>query len=106
MSPAHHNDETEGMDESSRGGAKRYVLAGGVVLAAAAVWLGIMPRLTQDRELKAQSQQAVDHIQKVEVASARMENDSNIQLPGNIQSISDAPIFARASGYIVKRYVD
>src|SRR5438105_3954533 len=28
------------------------------------------------------------------------------KLPGNIQSVSETPIYARASGYIVKRYVD
>src|SRR4051794_31920828 len=103
MSGELHNEE---LDETNRGGAKRYIVIGGILLAGAAIWLGVMPRLSQDHELKAQSQQSADHVQKVEVVSARMESDGDIQLPGNIQSVSEAPIYARASGYIVKRYVD
>jgi RND family efflux transporter MFP subunit len=94
------------LDDSKSGGAKRYIVIGGILLAAAAIWLGVLPRISQDHELKAQSQLAASHVQKVEVVSARMENDSDIQLPGNIQSVSEAPIYSRASGYIVKRYVD
>ena len=32
--------------------------------------------------------------------------DSSLQLPGNIQAITEAPILARANGYIKQRLVD
>ncbi len=39
---------------------------------------------------------------EVERASAR----DSLVLPGNIQALTEAPVLARASGYIRKRYVD
>jgi len=36
----------------------------------------------------------------------RSGQNSNLLLPGNIQAITEAPILARASGYIRKRYAD
>jgi len=88
------------------GGAGRAIFVGAIVLGAAAVFLGILPRMAQEKELKAQSHQATHHALRVEVASGHWESDSDVVLPGNIQSVSETPIYARASGYIVKRYVD
>jgi len=36
----------------------------------------------------------------------REANQSSLVLPGNIQAVTEAPVLARASGYIKKRYVD
>jgi len=106
IEPGHRVTGGDEPPAGARGGAKRYIIFGTVLLIAAAVWLGVLPRLTQEKELKAESLQVSGHTPVVEVASAHMERDSGIRLPGNIQSVSDTPIYARASGYIVKRYVD
>ena len=36
----------------------------------------------------------------------RSAGKSQLVLPGNIQAVTEAPVLARASGYIKKRYVD
>ena len=36
----------------------------------------------------------------------RSSGKSNLVLPGNIQAVTEAPVLARATGYIKKRYVD
>jgi len=46
-------------------------------------------------------------IPRVEVTSvARSSSNAQLQLPGNIQAITEAPILARADGYISRRTVD
>jgi RND family efflux transporter MFP subunit len=93
-------------DARRRGGAIWYVFVGAVALVAASIWLGVLPRMSQDKELKAESQQAAHQAPRVEIVSAHLESDNNLVLPGNIQAVVDVPIYARASGYIVKRYAD
>jgi RND family efflux transporter MFP subunit len=36
----------------------------------------------------------------------RARNSENLVLPGNIEALTEAPVLARAAGYIQKRYVD
>ena len=40
------------------------------------------------------------------VAVERSPANSTLVLPGNIQAVTEAPVLARASGYIKRRYVD
>ncbi|MCW3098121.1 MAG: family efflux transporter, subunit, partial [Chthonomonadaceae bacterium] len=87
-------------------GPMPYLAVGGCVFAAVAFWLGVLPHLAQDRELKAEAQQTAHQAPRVEVVSGHWEGGSDLVLPGNIQAIADTPIYARASGYVVKRYVD
>ena len=88
------------------GNPMRYLVAGACVFVAVAVWLGVLPHLSQDRALKADAQQAAHQAPRVDVVSGHWEGGSDLVLPGNIQAITDTPIYARASGYVVKRYVD
>ena len=51
-----------------------------------------------------QQQEALPRVEVIEVGrSSRM---SELQLPGNIQAVTEAPILARADGYIRRRMVD
>jgi RND family efflux transporter MFP subunit len=84
----------------------RYVIVGAVALGAAAIWLGVLPRMSQGKALQAESQLAAHHVPRVEVVSPHSASDNDVVLPGNIQSVAEVPIFARASGYVSKRYVD
>lgn len=83
-----------------------YLVAGVCVFGVIAVWLGVLPHLSQDRALKADAQQAAHQPPRVEVVTGHWERGSDLVLPGNIQAVDDTPIYARASGYVVKRYVD
>jgi len=83
-----------------------YLVIGAVGFVAVAVWLGVLPHMSQEKALKADAQQAAHQIPRVEVVSGHWEGGSDLTLPGNIQAITDAPLYARTSGYVTKRYVD
>jgi RND family efflux transporter MFP subunit len=51
-----------------------------------------------------QEQQALPRVEVMKVG--RSTRQSGLQLPGNIQPITEAPLLARADGYIAKRLVD
>jgi RND family efflux transporter MFP subunit len=86
------------------------LLAIALVLVAMVVvgfFAGYLPRRRRESVLAADSKVAVDslpvvNVQKVKRAAAK----SNLVLPGNIQAVAEAPVLARASGYIKRRYAD
>jgi RND family efflux transporter MFP subunit len=51
-----------------------------------------------------EEQQALPRVEVVKVG--RSTRQSGLQLPGNIQPITEAPVLARADGYLQKRLVD
>jgi RND family efflux transporter MFP subunit len=51
-----------------------------------------------------QEQQALPRVEVIKVG--RSTRQSGLQLPGNIQPITEAPVLARADGYVEKRLVD
>ena len=51
-----------------------------------------------------EQERALPRVEVIEVA--RASGKSMLQLPGNIQAITEAPILARADGYILRRMVD
>ena len=77
------------------------------VLVAIAFLAGYIP-LQNRRALivteAEQEEQAVPRVEVVEVG--RSARKSDIQLPGNIQAITEAPILARADGYLRRRMAD
>jgi RND family efflux transporter MFP subunit len=81
------------------------MVAGVVVAIAAAVGLEVAGRLHADRTL-------ADSTQEQAVPTVRVTNpdgsvpSQELRLPGNTQPFSDAPIFARTSGYVSKWYFD
>jgi RND family efflux transporter MFP subunit len=77
------------------------------ILVVAAFFTGFIPLMKRDslvRSETAEQSQALPRVDVIKVgrASAMMELD----LPGNIQAITEAPILARADGYLEKRLVD
>lgn len=81
-----------------------------IVLAAAIVaafFLGYIPRQKREALIQneaAEQQQTLPRVEVIEVGRAAGKSD--LELPGNIQAISEAPILARADGYIKRRMVD
>ncbi len=78
-----------------------------VVLVVVAFLSGYMP-LEKRRDLIAgEAREQAQALQRVEVIEVRRASDqSAIELPGNIEAITEAPILARADGYLKGRMVD
>jgi RND family efflux transporter MFP subunit len=76
-------------------------------LAFAGYYLGYLPRQQRERVLAAESQNQAESLPIVNVVPAeRFSGVASLVLPGNIQAVTEAPILARASGYVKKRYAD
>jgi RND family efflux transporter MFP subunit len=77
-----------------------------VVVAAVALF-GYLPRKSQAEAANAAAEEERTAIPTVTVAVVkRSPADAELSLPGNISAIVEASIYARAAGYVRKRYVD
>lgn len=73
----------------------------------AAFFLGYIPHHRRDLQVIAQANVQSEALPEVTVVAAkRAAAVGELLLPGNIQPVTEAPILARAEGYIKKRYVD
>lgn len=83
-----------------------------LLLLAAAVFLaafltGYIPHHRRDLQITAEASAQNDALPSVTVVTAvKASSVGDLVLPGNIQAVTEAPILARASGYVQKRYVD
>jgi RND family efflux transporter MFP subunit len=76
-------------------------------LAIAGYYLGYLPRQKREMVLAAESQNQSDSLPVVNVTPVtRSASTDSLVLPGNIQAVTEAPVLARASGYIKKRTAD
>jgi RND family efflux transporter MFP subunit len=74
---------------------------------ALALAAGLLPKLRRQQVLAAESAEAVAARPIVPVATVtRAPGASTITLPGTLQPVTEAPVLARASGYVKRRYVD
>lgn len=79
---------------------------GGLVLLGLLV-TGIVPRLTQQRELRAEAAAAGNGLISVYVAPARRAGSAtDVTLPGTVQALHEAQLYARTSGYVRRWYAD
>lgn len=101
-----HKKKTSGQADPSQ--TTLLVLAFVIIaLIVAGFFLGYVPRQRREMVLAAESEagkvaQPVVNVGRVERSSGK----GSLVLPGNIQAITEAPVLARASGYIKKRNVD
>jgi RND family efflux transporter MFP subunit len=78
-----------------------------VVILIAAFVAGYLPRHRRALQLVAEADTQNESLPEVSVMTARRaETRGNLVLPGNIQAVTEAPILARAEGFIQRRYVD
>jgi RND family efflux transporter MFP subunit len=78
-----------------------------LVLAVVAFFAGYLPRMKRQTQLLSETQEREQALPRVEVVPVvRSSPKSELELPGNIQAITEAPILARADGYISSRTVD
>ncbi|HZP00867.1 MAG TPA: efflux RND transporter periplasmic adaptor subunit [Terriglobia bacterium] len=83
----------------------------GIALAGATTLLlfliGYLPRIQRQRELELALQKRRESLPVVNVSRARRAPaTSDLLLPGEVQAMTDAPIYARADGYVRRRYAD
>jgi RND family efflux transporter MFP subunit len=81
-----------------------------VLIAAifvSAFFAGYLPRQRRESQLAQEANAQSESLAEVSVMTAvRAAASGNLVLPGNIQAVAEAPILARAEGYIQRRYVD
>lgn len=78
-----------------------------VVGLTAAFFTGFLPLTGRETALAKEAQDETTAIPRVNVVPVmRSEGKSELVLPGNIEAVTEAPILARASGYVKKRYAD
>ncbi len=81
-----------------------FVLIG---LIIAAFFAGYLPRQKRQQVLAAEAKAETESLPVVTVATvSRSASRTELVLPGNIQPVTEAPVLARASGYVRKRYAD
>jgi len=77
------------------------------LLGVAGYYRGYLPKVQREHVLAVEAQSTADSLPLVNVVKVgRSATTGNLVLPGNIQAVTEAPILARASGYVRKRYVD
>jgi len=78
-----------------------------VALAVAGYFLGYAPRQHREQVLAAESRASSQSLLEVNVAEVKRSGaQTSLVLPGSIEAVTEAPVLARASGYIRKRLVD
>jgi RND family efflux transporter MFP subunit len=82
-------------------------LTGAILLLVALIAVGALPRLKRQREALAAVQESpVTHPVVTLVHPQKGHATSELLLPGNIEPLYSASVYARTDGYIEKRYVD
>ena len=83
------------------------LVLGSVVLLAGAFVAGYIPLEKRDALVRAEAEehgQDLPHMAVMRVGRSTMQSD--LKLPGTLQAVTEAPILARADGYLKNRYVD
>ncbi|MGH9712377.1 MAG: efflux RND transporter periplasmic adaptor subunit [Candidatus Acidiferrales bacterium] len=76
-----------------------------LLIVAAIVVAGIVPRLKAKAALKSETRElAIPTVSVMHLKQGAPHQE--LVLPGNIQAFTDAPIYARTNGYLKKWYVD
>jgi RND family efflux transporter MFP subunit len=83
------------------------ILLAALVLVAIAFFAGYIPLEKRRAVVLGEAKQEQEALPRFEVIKVgRSTRQSGLQLPGNIQPITEAPVLARADGYVEKRLVD
>jgi RND family efflux transporter MFP subunit len=77
------------------------------VLIVIAFFAGYIPLQKRETLIQAETLEQEHSLPRVEVMHVgRSSGPNELQLPGNIQAVTEAPILARADGYLIRRMVD
>jgi multidrug efflux pump subunit AcrA (membrane-fusion protein) len=86
-----------------------WVIAGMVAAMAIALVVGILPRLKTKHETDKLSEQQKSKDAKPEIVVMRVSREkdgSGLVVPGTTTALQEAAVYARANGYLKRRYVD
>jgi multidrug efflux pump subunit AcrA (membrane-fusion protein) len=87
--------------------SKRWYFMAAVLVVAALLAGGYIPRHARDQKAEAAAKRERESLPVVTVAQVRQAPSvSELLLPGTMTPITEAYIYARASGYVRRRYVD
>ena len=83
------------------------ILLGLIVVLAGAFVAGYIPLQRREALVQAEADERGKDLPHMEVMQIRRSSlQSDLNLPGTLQAVTEAPILARADGYLKKRYVD
>jgi RND family efflux transporter MFP subunit len=83
------------------------LLLGIAVILVGAFFAGYIPLQRRDSLVRAEAQERGKDLPRMEVMRvSRSSGPSHLQLPGTLQALTEAPILARADGYLKTRLVD
>ena len=79
----------------------------GLVVIAVFFFIGYLPRRSREQATAQSARREAESLPVVNVVQVKRSPEfSRLLLPGDITPVTEAPIYARASGYIIKRFVD
>jgi RND family efflux transporter MFP subunit len=83
------------------------LLLGLIVLLAGAFVAGYIPLQKREKLVMGEAEEHAKDLPHMEVMQVgRSQIRSDLKLPGTLQAVTEAPILARADGYLKNRYVD
>ena len=86
---------------------RKFRIAGGVIVLVVLLAIGIIPRVLEDREARDVALASTVLLPEVIVVHPRLAAaQTAVSLPGNLQPLYSASVFARTNGYIESRSVD
>jgi RND family efflux transporter MFP subunit len=78
-----------------------------IVVLLLAFFLGWLPHHNREKELQREAKQESEALPTVNFIRAQPSGSTDeLTLPGTTEALTDAPILARSTGYIEKRFVD
>jgi RND family efflux transporter, MFP subunit len=78
-----------------------------LIVLTALFFAGYLPRKHREEGIVTAANREKAALPVVSVVTVRRSPaQSQLELPGNVQALGETPVYARAEGYIVKRYVD
>ncbi len=102
-----HDPQKRGQHSRPSGTALWILAVVTVLVLAGAFFAGYLPETSRQTALAKEARDDSLAIPPVNIALVdQAPANSHLVLPGSIQAVTEAPVLARASGYIKKRYVD
>ena len=87
-------------------GIKRLLVVASLAMAAA-LPIGVYPRVLQSEELHNSQSKAINSLPLVSLTTLKSASAAKeLKLPGSLEAVVEAELYARADGFIKKRYVD